>query len=76
MRNKKRAALVGFPTGGSRSGLTSRHYKELTCANGRDDGRRCGVLVIAVPFRLGVCNEYCGGPGPPSIVYFRRVRRS
>ena len=55
MRNKKRAALVGLPTGDSPSGLTSHHYKELTCVNGRDDGRRCGVLVIAVPFRFGVC---------------------
>jgi hypothetical protein len=39
------------------------HYKELTCENGRDDGRakltllkrrRCGWLVMAVPLRFGV----------------------
>jgi hypothetical protein len=54
MRNKKRAALVGLPTGGSPSGLALDHYKELTCVNGRDDGRRCCLLVIAFPFRSGV----------------------
>ena len=62
-RQTKRAALIGFPMGGSPQWRTRSHYKELTCENGRDDGRakltllkrrRCGWLVMAVPLRLGV----------------------